>query len=239
LVEQGAQLFPHLTVEENIRYGIQAQKSDTFVDGWIERFGLTPYLASRPNQLSGGLVQRAIIARAIAGRPEVLLLDEPFSALDWTLQRVLQDAISDLRQELGTTVIIVTHQLSEAQRMADKIGIIQNGKILQEGTPQSLMMKPASWEIARLLGYTHLLEDNRGSKFSLHPSRIVLGDKPHLGPVLRGEVVKQFLCEGEQHILLALESFGHQMVELTIPTEVEINPGKTLTFTVPNPPYLD
>lgn len=238
LVEQGSLLFPHLTVEENIRYGLRNGKLDAWLQGWIEQFGLAPYLALRPHQLSGGLLQRAILARAIAGRPEVLLLDEPFSALDWPLRRVLQDFILELRHELGTTILMVTHQLAEAQRMADKMGILDQGKMVQEGSPLEVLTSPNSWKVARLLGYTHLLSDQDGRLFALHPSRVIPGDESHRGPVLRGQVRRHFLYEGESRVALELLAPGGPLIEVAIPMGVQLSPGEIFVFTVPDPPYV-
>ena len=238
LVEQGATLFPHLTVQENINYGIKV-KNDPWVDGWIERFGLAPYLDAYPSHLSGGLTQRAALARAIAGRPDTLLLDEAFSALDAPLRRELQDAILELSHELGTTVIIVTHQLAEAQRMADKIGILDHGRILQEGSPEQIMLSPKSWEVAKLLGYTHLFLDENGRTFPFHPNRVLPGEHPNLGPVLRGTVKDRFLREGESRIIVEMHSFDNIMVEIAIPIGIEIQVGQIYTCTILNPTYME
>lgn len=238
LVEQGALLFPHLTVGQNIYYGIRTNK-DPWLNEWVERFGLGPYLHARADHLSGGLTQRAVLVRAIAGRPEILLLDEAFSALDWSLRRVLQDAILDLRQELGTTVIMVTHQLVEAQRMADIMGIINHGQILQEGAPEHLMMSPKSWDVAKLLGYTHLLTDKDGRKFAFHPHRVIPGEQPKLGPILLGTVKNTFLHEAERRVIVELHSPESPVIEFTIPIGLEVDLGKSLACTLINPPYVE
>lgn len=238
LVEQGSTLFPHLTVGENIRYGATA-KHDPWLDDWIEGFGLSGYLNAMPRELSGGLTQRAVLARAIAGRPKTLLLDEAFSALDSSLRRTLQDAILKLRQELGTTVVMVTHQLAEAQRMADRIGILNQGEILQEGTPEQVMLAPQSWQVAKLLGYTHLLHDENGKRFAFHPSRVIPGTYKALGPELCGMVKQRFLHEGEFRIVVEIPQLDHPVIELAVPINADIQVGNMFTFTVPDPPYIE
>ena len=238
LVEQGSTLFPHLTVGENIRYGTTA-KRDPWLDDWIERFGLSVYLDAKPRELSGGLIQRTVLARAIAGRPKTLLLDEAFSALDTSLRRILQDATLELRDKLGTTVIIVTHQLAEAQRMADQIGIIDHGEILQEGTPEQVMLSPRSWEVAKLLGYTHLLHDENAHRFAFHPNHVIPGAHPTLGPVLCGLVKQRFLHEGEFRIVVETGQFNDAIIEIAVPINADTEVGQIYTFTVPDPPYIE
>jgi len=242
LVEQGAQLFPHLTVAQNIQYG-QLGKSksntiDTWHQQWIERLGLAPYLQMRPSQLSGGLIQRAVFARAIATRPEVLLLDEPFSALDANLRRIIQDAVRALRDTIGTTVIMVTHQLSEAQRMADVIGVLAAGRILQEDQPFALLQTPRTFDIARMLGYTHLLTAADGQKFALHPSRVIAGEHAEFGPILRGRVSKQFPQEGATWIELVLQDTPCTCIELCLPVNIAVELGQTVSFTAMRPPIF-
>ena len=237
LVEQGSTLFPHLSVGENIYYSISGER-DPWLDGWIERFGLGEYLSAKPRELSGGLVQRAVLARAIAGRPQTLLLDEAFSALDGFLRRTLQDAVLQLRQELGTTVIMVTHQLAEAQRMADEMGIIHQGQILQTGRPEQVMLSPNSWQVAKLLGYTHLLRDDNDNQFAFHPNRVILGEHPHLGPVLTGTVTQRFLYEGEYRVVLEMDQGDHSVIEIAVPIDAHVQVGQVLNVTVSNPPYV-
>lgn len=238
LVEQGAKLFPHLSVRENIYYGIQAPK-DIWVDKWIERFGLDPYLNIAPHQLSGGLTQRAVLARAIAKRPRTLLLDEAFSALDAPLRRILQDAILDIRDEIGTTILLVTHQLAEAQRMADYMGVLNHGRILQQGTPEQIMFKPTSWEVAKLLGYTHLLTDRHDRKFALHPNRVIPGAFLHAGPVMHGIVKQYFWQDASPWVMVELPTHPDTRIELAMPIQSKIQVQDSFTFTVLDPPYFE
>jgi|GEM_PF-1908893 len=184
---QATPLFPHLTVEENITYGIKAGRiksgasqaqspsgsSLLLVKELVQRMDLHPYLGNRPRQLSGGLIQRVALARALATSPRVLLLDEPFSALDWATRREMQDLLLEFQQRLGMSVVLVTHQLEEAQRMANEIGILDEGRLLQEGDAQTLMDAPISWRVARLLGYRQCI-GTANHCFALHPERVAL-----------------------------------------------------------------
>ncbi|MCY0888245.1 MAG: ABC transporter ATP-binding protein [Alicyclobacillaceae bacterium] len=239
-VEQGAQLFPHLTVAQNIFYGtpdLDNSHKVSWMDPWLEEFGLRPYLHRLPRELSGGLVQRAVIARAIANRPRVLLLDEPFSALDEELRRVLQDAVLHVQRELCCTVLLVTHQLTEAQRMADTICMIVDGETVQIGKPEELMNEPRTFQNAQLLGYTHLLRDSAGRRFAFHPSRVIFGEHPHLGPVQEGMVLGQFPHQGERRVRVQLAD-GGEIVELSTSIAEDIQVGQSVRFTAVRPPYF-
>lgn len=243
MVEQGALLFPHLTVGDNIAYSGKTRVEDPWLQSLVDKFGLFDYLGARPSDLSGGLSQRAVLARAMASRPRVLLLDEPFSALDSPLRRLLQDAILDWRQEQGATVILVTHQLAEAQRMADEMGVLVDGRILQQTTPEHLMAAPASWEVASRLGYTHRMQDSGGRTFALHPNRVALGSQGELGPVLSGSVIERFLHEGERRVAVEISEIAGArrslVVEISVPAVADIHKGDELTFTVVQPVWLD
>jgi ABC-type Fe3+/spermidine/putrescine transport system ATPase subunit len=239
-VEQGAQLFPHLTVEQNIFYGtpdLDNSHKVSWMDHWVEEFGLRPYLHRSPRELSGGLVQRAVIARAIANRPRVLLLDEPFSALDDELRRLLQDAVMQVQRELGCTVLLVTHQLTEAQRMADTICMVVDGETVQTGRPEELMSAPRTFRNAQLLGYTHLLRDGEGHCFAFHPSRVISGEHPHLGPVQTGTVLGEFPYHGERRVRVQLSGDG-ETVEVSTSIAQDIHVGQTFSFTAVRPPYF-
>lgn len=190
---QATPLFPHLTVAQNIAYGAEGitgkgrrtPRSLTLNSGvesgprledsllqqeLVERMQLGPYLHTKPRQLSGGLTQRVALARALAAAPQLLLLDEPFSALDWNTRLEMQDLLLDLQQRYGMMVILVTHQLSEAQRVAQTIGLLDRGKLWQQGDAEALMERPASWDVARLLGF-HAMIGKDGEHFALHPQR--------------------------------------------------------------------
>ncbi len=238
LVEQGASLFPHLSVEENIRYGIGSTGMDPFIRDWIERFQLSSYLSRKPNQLSGGLIQRAVLVRAAAARPRVLLLDEPLSALDSELSRTLMDALLEFRENLGTTIIMVTHQLSQAQRISDSIGVISKGRILQEGTPHALMSSPDSFEVARLLGFTHRLKDGHGREFALHPNQVLVGKHPDLGVVITGTVHRKFPRDGFQRVVILVDD-SDDIIEVDLPLFQDPAMNEEFSVTLPNPIYVE
>jgi osmoprotectant transport system ATP-binding protein len=151
-------LFPHLSVAENVGItpallGWQRARIDARVDALLERMELPPveFRARRPHQLSGGQAQRVGLARALAAGPELLLLDEPFGALDPATRDRLQQAFQRLRRELGLTVLFVSHDMAEALLLADRIAVMDAGRIVQLGTPRELLAAPADARVAALL----------------------------------------------------------------------------------------
>lgn len=153
MVFQKFALFPHLTVLENTAYGLQVQgvakkKRHAVATRWIERVGLKSYQDSYPNQLSGGMQQRVGLARALTNDAPILLMDEAFSALDPLIRNDMQSVLLDLQQELGKTIVFITHDLEEALRLGDRIAILREGEVIQQGTGQQIVLQPANDYIA-------------------------------------------------------------------------------------------
>lgn len=153
MVFQKFALFPHFTVQENTEYGLQVQgvgrqeRRDSAVR-WIERVGLKGYEDSYPNQLSGGMQQRVGLARALTNDAPILLMDEAFSALDPLIRTDMQSVLLDLQQEIGKTIVFITHDLEEALRLGDRIAILRDGEVVQQGTGQQIVLQPADDYIA-------------------------------------------------------------------------------------------
>ena len=168
VVQEGV-LFPHLNVYRNIAYGLGNGKGKTIeerarIEQAMKLTGISELAERFPHQLSGGQQQRVALARALAPNPELILLDEPFSALDEHLrQQIRQEMLQALRQS-GATAIFVTHDRDEALRYADKIAIIQQGKILQIDTPCSLYWSPNHLETAKFIGESIVLPAYRIDK---------------------------------------------------------------------------
>lgn len=155
MVFQDYALFAHLTVAENVGFGLGKASSSgkkKRVADMLELVGLTGYESSLPEQLSGGQQQRVALARALATSPKLLLLDEPFSNLDINLRESLATSVRDILKATNTTAILVTHDQFEAFAMADKVGVMQHGKLAQWGTPEDLYHEPANPEIAGFIG---------------------------------------------------------------------------------------
>lgn len=152
-VPQEASLFPHLTVGENI--GFAVPRGRTRADRIAELahlVGLGALTNRAPNQLSGGQAQRVALARALAPRPEVLLLDEPFAALDTQLRTGLRREVAELLRAQGTTSILVTHDQEEALTLADRVAVLRDGHLEQFGTPEEIYQQPASDWVAQFVG---------------------------------------------------------------------------------------
>jgi osmoprotectant transport system ATP-binding protein len=156
-VFQGVGLFPHMTVAENVALplrlvGWARDHVRSRLDELFRLVELDPALASRfPAALSGGQQQRVGVARALAASPRVMLLDEPFGALDPLTRDRLQRSFDELRRRLTLTAVFVTHDVAEALILADRIGVMRAGRLVQLGTPAELARRPADDEVARLL----------------------------------------------------------------------------------------
>ncbi|GLS12666.1 quaternary amine ABC transporter ATP-binding protein [Hydrogenophaga electricum] len=156
MVFQKFALFPHCTVLENTEYGLQVQgvarkKRREHALRWIERVGLKGYEDSYPNQLSGGMQQRVGLARALTNDAPILLMDEAFSALDPLIRADMQSVLLDIQQEIGKTIVFITHDLDEALRLGDRIAILRDGEVMQQGTGQQIVLQPADEYIANFV----------------------------------------------------------------------------------------
>jgi molybdate transport system ATP-binding protein len=147
LVFQDYALFPHMTVRENIEFS----RSDP-ADAYLERFRIRDLERARPGELSGGERQRVALARALARRPDVLLLDEPLSALDAHTRVAVRAELQGLLRDLGLPVVLVSHDFDDAAALADQVGVIIDGRIRQTGTPSQLVAQPADPFVASFTG---------------------------------------------------------------------------------------
>ncbi len=158
-VPQEGALFPHLTVARNVGYGLRhGQLRRPRVDEVLRLVDLTDYADRYPHELSGGQQQRVALARAMAPHPRVILLDEPFNALDLDLRRKMSEHVVALLRQAGTTTVLVTHDPAEAFAAADLVAVINNGVVMQCGTPTEVYNTPANAEVARLTGMAILLD---------------------------------------------------------------------------------
>ena len=159
---QSYALFPHMRVWDNIAYGLRAEglpkdEITRRVDEVLVTVGLEELAQRRPHQLSGGQRQRVALARAVVKRPRVLLLDEPLAALDRKLRGEMQIELKRLQHEVGITFIVVTHDQEEALTMADRVAVMQAGRVLQVGTPVELYDHPANHFVAAFIGKMNFL----------------------------------------------------------------------------------
>lgn len=149
MVFQNFGLFPHRTILENTEYGLEIQGVDKAerqqkAQKALDNAGLGEYKDQYPNQLSGGMQQRVGLARALANDPEILLMDEAFSALDPLIRREMQDELIELQSKVKKTIIFITHDLNEALRIGDKIALMKDGSIVQIGSPEEILTNPAN-----------------------------------------------------------------------------------------------
>lgn len=162
MVFQKFALLPHRTVLDNTVYGLEIQglprdKQVATAMRWIERVGLKGFEAKYPNQLSGGMQQRVGLARALTNDAPILLMDEAFSALDPLIRMDMQSVLLDLQKEIRKTIVFITHDLDEALRLGDRIAILRDGEVIQQGTGQEIVLNPADDYIRKFVR-----EVNRG-----------------------------------------------------------------------------
>lgn len=162
MVFQAYSLFPHMTARENVEYGLKLKAHKTSSDNranrageLLELVGLSSHANHYPHQMSGGQQQRIALARALAISPQVLLLDEPLSALDAKVRTQLREEIRRIQLELGTTTLFVTHDQEEALGIADRVGVMRNGLLEQIATPAELYDRPATSFVAEFVGLTN------------------------------------------------------------------------------------
>ncbi|TRM11839.1 glycine betaine/L-proline ABC transporter ATP-binding protein [Lentibacillus cibarius] len=156
MVFQNFALLPHKTIQKNAEYGLEIQGTDKEerakkAKEALELVGLGGYTDKYPSELSGGMQQRVGLARALANDPEILLMDEAFSALDPLIRKDMQDELMDLQQSVHKTIIFITHDLDEALRIGDRIALMKDGSIVQVGTAEEILMDPANDYVERFV----------------------------------------------------------------------------------------
>ena len=229
LAQEGA-LFPHLTVEANIAFGIR-RRSDrrSRVADLLDMVGLDASYAKRfPQQLSGGEQQRVALARALAPMPRIMLLDEPFSALDATLRRDVRDVVATALKRAGTTALLVTHDQAEALSMGDRVAVLRDGRIAQVADPVSLYRHPVDPDVARFVGEAVLVAGvARNGVVSCALGTFATMRDPTDGPVevlIRPEQIrlpKQGTPGCVSGQVSSVTFYGHDaVVELALPHEI-------------------
>ncbi|SFX42295.1 ABC transporter ATP-binding protein [Marinospirillum alkaliphilum] len=161
IVFQDYALFPHMSLLRNVTFAMRhvpTHQQEQKAMEWLELVGLAAYAKRHPHELSGGQQQRVALARTLAAEPELVLLDEPFSNLDAALRESTRKEMRALFKKAGTSVILVTHDQAEAMTFADKVGVMQQGKLIQLDTPQQVYQHPATAFVAKFLGHTNLLQ---------------------------------------------------------------------------------
>jgi glycine betaine/proline transport system ATP-binding protein len=175
MVFQRFALFPHRNVRDNIAYGLEIQGVDKRArreraDEWIERVGLAGYGDRATTELSGGMQQRVGLARALCAGAEILLMDEPFGALDPLIRAEMQDVLLKLQADLKKTILFITHDLNEALRLGNRVAILKDGCLLQDAEPHEIVLNPADTHVAEFVRDVH-----RGRMLT---ARALCGTKP-------------------------------------------------------------
>jgi putrescine transport system ATP-binding protein len=160
---QSYALFPHMTVEKNVAFGLEQERLGREevrrrVGEILEIVKMSPYLARKPHQLSGGQRQRVALARALVKRPKLLLLDEPLAALDRKLREHTQFELINIQEQLGVTFVVVTHDQEEAMTLSSRMGVMNQGQIVQVGTPTDIYEFPATRFVADFIGSVNMFE---------------------------------------------------------------------------------
>ncbi len=216
-VAQEGALFPHLTVAENIAFGITDNKiKSDLVTELLQLVGLSKFANRMPNELSGGQQTRVALARALAPAPKVMLLDEPFSALDAALRDELRAEVSELLKSRKTTTLMVTHDREEALVVADVVALMRDGQILQTGTPAEVYHNPISAEIAISTGDVLLLDcakDEAGKISSVFtPTQLSPSALPGKLVIRPEEIKITAAATGLSAKVIDLDYYGHDAV---------------------------
>jgi glycine betaine/proline transport system ATP-binding protein len=156
MVFQRFGLLPHLNILDNVTFGLDIKKVEKSIaqskaTEWLKKVGLVGYEKRYPQELSGGMQQRVGLARALTNDPEILLMDEAFSALDPLIKKDMQDILIDLQKELKKTIVFITHDLDEALKLGDKIAILKDGFMDQEGTAIDILLEPKTDYVKRFV----------------------------------------------------------------------------------------
>ncbi|TKJ22867.1 ABC transporter ATP-binding protein [Blastococcus sp. CCUG 61487] len=188
MVFQDALLFPHLSVADNVAYGLRTRgvpRADrrAAAAAWLDRVGIGELGARRPAQLSGGQAQRAALARALVGEPALLLLDEPLSALDARTRLAVRAELRRHLAEFRGSTVLVTHDPVDAMALADRVVVVEDGGVVQEGAPADVARRPRTDYVARLVGLSLLPGTGEGASVRLDGGGVVAVPEEVAGPV--------------------------------------------------------
>ena len=194
LLRQDPGLFPHLSVRDNLCYAPSASPTEAELSSLASLLGIGSLLAAMPARLSGGQAHRVALGRLLLAHCDTLLLDEPYTGLDASLRRTLTHLVASLVAERSVPTILVTHDLADAQAFADRLAVLDSGAVLQVGSPDEVVLRPASRRVAELVGYLSFVPAGpwapagRAALAGVHPERVAPGADPASGLVLTGVV---------------------------------------------------
>ena len=253
MVFQKALLFPHMSVEANVGFGLKMRRTDRKdtserVGRALHRVRMDGYAERRPNELSGGQQQRVALARALVTEPELLLLDEPFSSLDASLRDEMRDLLKELQREGGYTTVFVTHDQEEAVVLADRIALLERGRLLMYDTPQAFFERPRSRRVAEFFGGANFIPataENGSAKTALGRLRLASPAPPGgVTLTIRPEAVR--LEGGENSFAARVTSTAylgrHKLCSLSagglglsaaLPPDAEVSEGEKVSVRLP------
>ncbi|MEN8702352.1 glycine betaine/L-proline ABC transporter ATP-binding protein ProV [Bacillus infantis] len=211
MVFQRFALFPHRTVLENTEYGLEIQGAEKSVCRQkaiesLELVGLKGYENSYPSELSGGMQQRVGLARALANDPDILLMDEAFSALDPLIRKDMQNELLELQEKMEKTIVFITHDLDEALRIGDRIALMKDGNIVQIGTPEEIMTNPANEYVERFVEDVDLSKVLTAEHVMKRPEMVRIDRGPRVAvKVMKNEGISHlFVVDSKQKLLGAV-----------------------------------
>jgi ABC-type Fe3+/spermidine/putrescine transport system ATPase subunit len=215
-------LFPHLNVRRNVMFGLKGlsrQEKQQRVDEVLELVGLSAFKKRAVTELSGGEQQRVALARSLAPRPQVLMLDEPLGSLDAALRERLVVELRQILQQSGTTALYVTHDQQEAFAIADRIAVMNAGRIEQIAPPEALYKQPKTEFVARFLGFQNIVPGEDGESVLLHPAYANLLTEPAEDAIPVTVANKVF--RGSQVELTLHSPHGELTVQVPLQTNTE------------------
>jgi glycine betaine/proline transport system ATP-binding protein len=210
MVFQKFALFPHRTVLQNVAYGLEIQgvpveEREAKALESLKLVGLDQHKNSYPEQLSGGMQQRVGIARALTNEPDVLLMDESFSALDPLIRKEMQDELLELQDKMEKTIIFITHDLDEALRIGDRIALMKDGEIVQIGTPEEIMMSPANEFVEKFVADVNLGKVITAESILKRPETLLIDRGPRVAlQIMRNAGVSTVYVVNKKHEFLGI-----------------------------------
>lgn len=217
IVYQDFLLFPHMNVFENIAFGLKVRKISkleikNMVEEMLEVIGLMDKKECYPSELSGGQKQRVAIARALIVKPNILLLDEPFSGLDTSLKYLMRDFVIDLTKKFNITTIMVTHDMKEAFSTSSRVAILNNYEIQIFDTPQNIYNNPKNIEVAKFLSVYNIIDKKYGHYFNFNDKEIVINynhikivkgnDYKVINKIFLGEVTQYTISNNDINLIV-------------------------------------
>ncbi|MCP3422868.1 sulfate/molybdate ABC transporter ATP-binding protein [Nocardioides pinisoli] len=232
LVFQGQLLFPHLSALDNVAFGLRARgepraAAEAVARDWLERFGIAELAARKPRELSGGQAQRVAIARALATEPDVLLLDEPFTGLDVSVQMALRIELGRHLRDFPGIALLVTHDAIDALTLADRVLVLDDGQVVQVGRPADVAAEPRTSHVARLVGLNLVADGDELMAFT--PDAVVVSlHEPEGSTRLRWHGPIATLAPHGDAVRLLVHASPDLLADLTpaAATELELAPGR-------------